>query len=165
MKGRFTRQIITTLRDNDIDKREQLVNDSIAELQQKGAKVIALQTKEYSVAGSVPQYLMTDIIYEEDDELTETRSMDKARFIKQILTRLSENDMLKREEQVNEECRKLAKAGAKILHFNTSRFGLTKLVTPMWMVTDILYEAENVVQNSSETEENQDAEADVKGNS
>ena len=162
MKTRYRKSVIFETKSEDsIEKREKLINEEIQKLQGLGLKVVAIESKSYSPATmALPISIITSIVFEMDSTQYEKYVIGKlepvtkkekdtvnapTRFIKQVAVRLSDKDIANSDEEINKVINKLAAAGIRTIHFDNNVYGATRVLSPKWMITDILYEAEKPV--------------------
>ena len=162
MKTRYRKSVIFETKSNEkIEKREQLINEEIQKLQNLGLKVVAVESKSYSVATmALPVAIITSIVFEMESTQYDKYMIGKlepvtkkeketanapTRFIKQVAVRLADKDMAESDNTINEVINKMAAAGVRTIHFDNNVFGVTQVLSPKWMITDILYEAEKPV--------------------
>lgn len=141
MKPRLLKDIKISL--TEIDKREKLVNSTMLELINSGARIVTYQSIMYGLTPmSTPQFLLTSIVYEKV-QAEEGQPVARKRFIKQVTTPLLEIE--KRADTINQACEMLAEKGAKIVNFQDTVFGMTPAFAPQYLVTDIIYEADEEI--------------------
>ena len=151
MKRRYIEQVIITLTGKDdswVKEREEKLNEAIQSLQKEGVRVIAIHSMSYGLSAmATPQHIITTFSVERNKELTEEKAIapQSIRAIKQVLTPLADKDIVNRQTLVNEMVDKIGEKGGSVICFDDTIFGQTPVFTPKYMVTDILYEAKDVI--------------------